>query len=161
MGRYIFQAIYQHAPTKQKRIAKSKQPQWINGDILNQLKIRDNLLSKARKSETNSTNAWKQYRIARNLASNMIEKAKRNYFKSSIQNNKGNVKSIRGNNKPSRLPEFLIDECNKVLRNSCEIAEAFNIHFTSIASKIKSSLSPINNFDLSKLKQFVKSLVVT
>jgi hypothetical protein len=39
MGRYIFQAIYQHAPTKQKRIAKSKQPQWINGDILNQLKI--------------------------------------------------------------------------------------------------------------------------
>ena len=93
----------------------------------------------------------------------MIEKAKRNYFKSSIQNNKGNVKriwklikSLGGNNKPSRLPEFLIGEC-KVLRNSCEIAEAFNIHFTSIASKIKSSLSPINNFDLSKLKQFVKS----
>jgi hypothetical protein len=52
------------------------------------------LLSKARKSETNSTNAWKQYRIARNLASNMIEKAKRKYFKSSIQNNKGYVKSI-------------------------------------------------------------------
>ena len=95
----------------------------------------------------------------------MIEKAKRNYFKSSIQNNKGNVKSIwklikslGGNNKPSRLPEFLIGECNKVLRNSCElIAEAFNIHFTSIASKIKSSLSAINNFDLSKLKQFVIS----
>ena len=141
-----------------------KQPQWINGDIINQLKIRDNLLSKARKSETNSTNAWKQYRIARNLASNMIEKAKRNYFKSSLQNNKGNVnciwkliKSLGGNNKPSHLPEFLIGECNKVLRNSCEIAEAFNIHFTSLASKIKSSLSPINNFDLSKLNQFVKS----
>ena len=70
----FFQAIDQHAPTKQKRIAKSKQPQWINGDILNQLKIRDNLLSKARKSKTNPTNAWKQYRIARNLASNMIER---------------------------------------------------------------------------------------
>jgi hypothetical protein len=94
MGRYIFQAIDQHSPTKQKRIVKSKQPQWINGDILNQLKFRDNLLSKARKFETNSTNAWKQYHIARNLASNMIEKAKRNYLKSSIQNNKGNVKSI-------------------------------------------------------------------
>jgi hypothetical protein len=45
----------------------------------------------------------------------------------------------------------------KVLRDSCEIAEAFIFHFTSIASKIKSSLSPSNNFDLSKLKQFVKS----
>jgi hypothetical protein len=88
-----------------------------------------------------------------------------NYFKSSIQNNKGNVKSIwkfikslGGKNKPSRLPEILIGECNKVLRNSCEISgEAFNIHFPSIASKIKSSPSPINNFDLNKLKQFVKS----
>ena len=93
----------------------------------------------------------------------MIENAIRNYFKSSIQNNKGNIKciwklikSLGGNNKPSRLPEFLSGECNKVLRNSCEIAKAFNIHFTSIASKIKSSLSPIDNFDLSKLKQFVK-----
>ena len=67
------------------------------------------------------------------------------------------IKSLGGNNKPLRLPEFLIGECNKVLRNSCEIAEAFNVHFTSIASKIKSSLSPINNFDLSKLNQFVKT----
>jgi hypothetical protein len=39
----FFQAIDQHAQTKQKRIAKSK---WINGDILNQLKVRDNLLEK-------------------------------------------------------------------------------------------------------------------
>jgi hypothetical protein len=37
---------------QKKRIAKSKQP-------------RDNLLSKARKSETNSTSAWKQYRIVK------------------------------------------------------------------------------------------------
>jgi hypothetical protein len=69
MGRYIFSSDRPTCPNKKNVLPSlSSLSGLMHGDILNQLKIRDNLLSKARKSETNSTSAWKQYRIVRNLA---------------------------------------------------------------------------------------------
>ena len=39
------------------------------------------------------------------------------------------------------------------------MADFFNIHFTTVTDKIKSSLHVINDFDFTKLSQFVKTLL--
>ena len=94
-----------------KRVRKVRQPQWLTRDILDQLSKRDTLLKKAR--ACNTADAWAQYRGARNQATNMIIRAKRNYFKASFQNSKGNSKSIwklirsLGGDRPTRQSEFL------------------------------------------------------
>lgn len=93
-----------------KRVRKVRQPQWLTRDILDQLSKRDTLLKKAR--ACNTADAWAQYRGARNQATNMIIRAKRNYFKASFQNSKGNSKSIwklirsLGGDRPTRQSEF-------------------------------------------------------
>ena len=78
------QVINQHAPIMYKRVRKVKQPQWLTRDILDQLSKRDTLLKKAR--AYNTADAWAMYRGgARNQATKMISRAKRNYFKILLQ----------------------------------------------------------------------------
>ena len=153
------QAIDLHAPIKHKQIRKVKQPRWLTRDILDQLSKRDNLLKKAR--AYNTADAWARYRGARNQATNMITRAKRNYFKASFQNSKGNSKSIwklirsLGGDKPTRQPEFLKVTKEKIISTAADIADYFNLHFTTVADKAKRSLLTTNGCNLDKLKQFV------
>ena len=128
-------------------------------DILDQLSKRDNQLKKAR--AYNTADAWARYSGARNQATNMITRAKRNYFKASFQNSKGNSKSIwklirsLGGDKPTRQPEFLKVTKEKIISTAADIADYFNLHFTTVADKAKRSLLTTNGCNLDKLKQFV------
>ena len=56
-----------------------------------------------------------------------------------------------------RQPEYLSVSPEKIINTSAEMADFFNIHFTTVADKIKSSLRVINDFDFTKLSQFVKT----
>ena len=58
----------------------------MSNNILQKLNERDNLLSKAKKKNNDAD--WK-HRVARNQVVNMIEKAKRDYFNTTIKENKG------------------------------------------------------------------------
>jgi len=73
------QAVDLHTPIVHKWVRKVRQPQWLTRDILDQLSKRDTLLRKAR--ACNTTDAWARYRGTRNQATDMITRAKRNYFR--------------------------------------------------------------------------------
>ena len=53
-----------------------------------------------------------------------------------------------GADKASRQPELLLDSSKKELNtDTVNFADYFNFHFNTIADKVKSSLSAINDFD--------------
>ena len=86
------EAIEKHIPKKQKRIKKTKQPDWINEDILSTIKKRDQELQTARK--TNSPNDWSNYKRMKCYVTNLIRKSECLYFQRSIEENKRNPKGI-------------------------------------------------------------------
>lgn len=161
----FMQTVDSLLPLKEKRVSKDKQPQWMTNEILDAIKKRDNLMSKARSS--NHPDCWKLYRAARNSVVSKIEQSKRTYFKTSFRENKGNPKTVwkflkslgshsTGPNKP---PISLSDENNIDIRDAKHIANIFNGHFTSIASKLKTSMNLLNIPNLSKLKTFILSKI--
>ena len=91
-----------------------------------------------------------RYRGGRNQATNMIMRAKRNYFKTSFQNSKGNSKSIwklirsLGEEKPTRQPESLKVTEEEMISTASDIADYLNLHFTTVANKEKQSLLTTN-----------------
>ena len=105
------QAIDMHASIMHKWVRKVKQLRWLTRDILDQLSKIDTRLKIA--WADNTTDAYARYRGARNQATNVTTRAKRNYIKTSFQNSKGISKSIwnlirsLGGNKPTRQPLFL------------------------------------------------------
>lgn len=92
----------------------------------------------------------------------MIENAKRNYFKSSFKDMKGDSRSIwkliksLANNKSTRQPEFLTVATEKVISTATEMADFLNLHFTTIANKITQTLPVINDISFDKLSQFIQ-----
>ena len=130
-------------------------PRWLTRDILDQLSKRDTLLRKAR--ARNTADAWARYRGGRNQATNMITRAKRNFFKASFQNSKGNSKSIwklirsLGGGRPMRQLEFLKFTEEKIISAAAYVADYFNLHFTTVADKVKQSLLTVNGCNLDKL----------
>ena len=82
----------EHIPFTEKRVKRQHQPPWINKQISTAIKERDKLLKTARKSDFQVD--WNQFKRAKCKTSNLIKKAKRNYFQESIEKNKGNPKGI-------------------------------------------------------------------
>lgn len=59
----IFKAVInEHLPLKQKRVRRRNQPRWFNTSILKEIRIRDNLLMKAGKS--NLERDWNLFKQA-------------------------------------------------------------------------------------------------
>ena len=82
----------EHIPVIEKRVNKQVQPPWMNNDIKEAMKERDKRLKRARR--WNLTDDWLCYRRAKNKTTNLIKKAKRNFFSQSIDEHKGNPKGI-------------------------------------------------------------------
>ena len=71
----IFNSIVElHLPQKQKRVKREVQPKWFTSDIAQEIKVRDKLLKKARKSQID--NEWMHYRQAKNKVTELIRKTK-------------------------------------------------------------------------------------
>ena len=107
-----------HAPIRSFRIKGQAKP-WINDDILQLIKQRDNLHVKAREKRCDDT--FKQYRVMRNLITSKIRLAKKEYFNMNITGNVSqkslwkSMKLIMGNNKsqnviPSKLTSSVLNE---------------------------------------------------
>lgn len=126
--------IDDHLPLKQKRVKRTSQPKWFNANILNEIKIRDSLLKKARK--TNLDNDWASYKQTKYNVSNLIIKAKQDYFKNKISGNKHNsrklwnlIKCLSRDDDESRSGiDKLSDNNNNdtVITDKCSIAETLN-----------------------------------
>ena len=75
-----------------KRVAMINQTPWISNAILKQLRLRDTLLKKAKRSKDPSD--WAEYRKARNKAVGLLKSAKRKYYVSQLENNQTMPKSF-------------------------------------------------------------------
>ena len=97
-----------HAPKKKRRVKKSKQPNWMNQNIMAARRARDSI-DKSKKMD--------QYRFWRNRSSNLIHTAKKEFYSQSINNNHKNPKCLWQNlhdvtNKSSKQQTNFINDDN-------------------------------------------------
>ena len=106
----------------------------------------------------NGETTWKSFRVTRNEANNKIKLAKRNYFKTNLEQSKNDPKKIwklinevssRLGNKSTFIPEINFDKSATTPKN---IAEAFNCHFTRIGENLASKIAETRNNPISYYK---------
>ena len=68
------------------------QPKWFSNEISQEIKKRDMLLKKARKSQTESD--WSEFKRVKNKVIELIRDTKSNYFKEKVSESKNNTKKL-------------------------------------------------------------------
>ena len=74
----LSEVVKKHIPKKQKRVKKTKQPSWIDENIVSAIKKCDRELKIARK--TNCRNDWSQYKRTKCYVTNLVRKSKGDVF---------------------------------------------------------------------------------
>ena len=121
---------------KNLKVTQNK-PNWLTGDIFEQMNIRDNAFKKAKSSK--EPKDWEWAKEARNQLNRSIIKAKRDYMTDTISRYKNNHKKIWKKLK-EHLPNSGKDQniskmkdCEGVVTESpIEIAELLNKHFATV-----------------------------
>ena len=132
-----------HAPLIQKTVRGLNSCPWITGNIKKDIRQRDYLLKKARK--TSRDEDWLAYKSIRNRVSNSIKKAKQTYNKKLIENNQGDarafwrtMKSILPGEKKSSPKTMDIN--GELCSDENRIANHFNSFFATAVSRMKQAL---------------------
>ena len=82
----------EYLPQIQKRVKREVQPKWFSNEISQEIKKRDMLLKKARKSQTESD--WSEFKRVKNKVIELIRDTKSNYFKEKVSESKNNTKKL-------------------------------------------------------------------
>ena len=144
-----------HAPKKKRRVKKSKQPNWMNQNIMAARRARDSI-DKSKKMD--------QYRFWRNRSSNLIHTAKKEFYSQSINNNHKNPKCLWQNlhdvtNKSSKQQtNFINDDNGDPILDPETTANKFNEFFTSLYKDLNSN-GDKHIVNCAKLQVFVDSKV--
>ena len=141
------------APFREIRVKVNSNP-WMNGSILAGIRKRDKLFSRFKLDRNNET-LYKEYCCIRNAVQREIKLAKEVYFKSRVQQNKGNSGKLWGHLKSlgfgkkcsgSSSKIVLEEDGTKVFNSSC-VARIFNCFYTTVAADLVSRLpNPFNVF---------------
>ena len=135
------------APVKQVRLKQRTEP-WMDSDILQAINERDRAFHryKVEKSDTN----YDTFKCLRNKVQSLVHGAKKNYYKSTLEENKNNSKSLWKSLKSMGLPSKKCSSvpspniCLKINDNICfekkSIAETFNSFYTTVASDLVKKL---------------------
>ena len=159
----LSEVVKKHISKKQKCVKKTKQPTWIDEDIVSAIKKRDRELKIARIA--NCPNDWSKYKRTKCYVTNLVRKSKRMYFQQSIDDNKGNpkgiwkaLKSLTKSQKSTKVTE-LRREDGTLETDTYAMANMLNEYFENIAQELKQSQPSSVSFDSSKLEEFVFSTV--
>ena len=128
--------------------------------MIKQLYTRGHLLKVARRSD--SGDDWPNYRVARNKAVSFMRWAKCEFYNNSFGDNKNNaraiwktIKTLNGSKRSAQqITSLRVDGLD--VDDATEMADQFDLHFSTIADKVPSGPSSIPT-DLSKLVSFVES----
>ena len=144
-----------HAPKKQKRVKRQKQPKWINDEILTAMKIRNKF-----KETKNKT----QYALWRNKVKLLIRNAKARLYSDSI-NTSSNPKDLwqtlheMTGKSAHACTDFINDEDGSPILDPTVCANTFNSFFTSIHANFRTE-NNINSHnehpDITSIKNQVK-----
>ena len=141
--------IDKHAPLRTKRV-KNKRSPWISNELLREIHKRDFLKKKA--ASTNDPSIWKQFKDARNKASNLVKKAKSKYFSENLDANKSDPRKTwrlinelqSRQSKSTKVSQ--VKTGNQVFTSPGDIVEAFNNHFTNIGQSLAQEI-PCTDID--------------
>ena len=132
----------QHAPIKKSRVKGIHMP-WLTSELRSLMQERDFHHRKAVKS--NSSNHWKMFRNLKNKVNMLVKKSKADHYRNLIDNNKGNSgelwKSLNKitSRKSASYPSCI--EADNVLNTDpVSIAEALNLHFSTIGTKLAQNI---------------------
>ena len=141
----ILTTINQICPEKTFKIKKLKDP-WISQEILEGIKDKDLLLSRAKHS--NNPEDWIAARNRRNEVKDIVKNAKSEFIKENLNEHKNDSKKF-WKTMSNVLPSGKNKSCNKILlkddlnnniEDNFEAAEVMNKFFTSIGPKLASNL---------------------
>ena len=144
-SRLFNSAVDKVAPYREIRVRSKKNP-WINPGILSLIKRRDALFSEFRKNRSDE-NLYKEYCRVRNMVQRDIKQAKANYFRHSIEQNRGksdklwgHLKSLGYKKAPGPSSNIVLEDGGKKVFDSFHVAQIFNRFYTSVASNLVSKL---------------------
>ena len=144
--------LNQVAPFKQIRIKTRTEP-WMNKDILEIIDDRDKALNIANKFKSNKL-LRQEFNVLRNKVQREIKKAKSNYLKDRIEENKNNpkklwkqFKSLGFSSKSKVNSKIVLNINNDICPETKPIVDYMNEYFLNIPSLLVSRLpSPSNIF---------------
>ena len=150
------------APIKKVRINTRTEP-WMSSEILKLISKRDKALNLANKYKSN-TFLREEFNELRNKVQREIKKAKSNFFKDKIEENKNNpkklwkqFKSLGYSSKSKVNSKIVLNIDNNICFQPKQIAQYMQNYFLNVASALVSKLpSPLNIFstDSNLLKTF-------
>lgn len=140
-----------HAPLIQKRVRGVDNCPWMTGQLKKDIRQRDFLLKKARKSSHDEH--WLAYKSMRNCVTNSVKRAKQTYNRKLIDNHKDDTKAfwrtmkkiIPGNNISGGSKNIIIEGvlCSEA-SDGKKIANSFNNVFASAAAHLKRTLGSVS-----------------
>ena len=149
------EVLNKHAPIKSHRVKNKFQPEWLTPEILDLIKERRD------KCKINGTT---DYKVLRNRVSELIKLAKKETYKSKIEEGKSDPRNIwklfnelgmskKGSEGNSNMSLKLDD---KFITNESDLTEIFNDYFVNIASALK---EPNIDSDFEKHSNYVSTKV--
>jgi hypothetical protein len=137
----FFQVADRHAPLIQKRVRGLDNCPWLTGEIKRNIRQRDHLLKKAKKS--NCVKNWANYHRTRNRVKNCIRKTKDMYNQRLVENDSNGTQCIRSWNtmhkilpKDNKSDIKGINIDNEHCLDDQKIANDFNTFFTGAADRL-------------------------
>ena len=150
--------VDKHIPLVQKRVKRIKQPGWITPELLKSFSLRDS--ARARHD-------YENYKYWRNHSTYLLRKSKQEFYYNLIEqsqnNHAANAKILNElSNKSKKSTVSSIKQENIKLTDEQDIANAFNLHFTSVVDQYIDVIPPSSNNDTTQhdfqpLTHFVKT----
>lgn len=150
MMKGIMSVADKHCPFKEHK-RKKYVPPWLNQEILENLKSRDDLYKKAKKSKTELD--WIAARKARNNCVKIVNAAKNNYILNLLQTEEKNskkfwkvIQQVLPNSQSSNQQVHLIDQQSGLEVLSDQVPDYINNHFCQIGATLSNSFSSSPKF---------------
>ena len=137
----FLEIVNKHAPLKSHRFKSKYQPDCLTPQILDCIKERDKCKLSGKIDE---------YRMLRNKASTIIEKAKKETYQTKVEEGNDDPRSIWklfkrfGTSKKgtSKVNNFKIKTNNDIISDDQDIANVFNNYFVNIPYKLQEPIQP-------------------
>ena len=150
------------APLKEIRI-KGNTQQWFDEEIMEEIRIRDTMFSKFKKSKLHIDNV--NYKKARNHVQSLIKRKKKNFITTTLKNNIGKPRELWKSLKKLGLPTksdpqsdiCLINKDGTLVFDQKTNAETFKDFFSNLASNLVAKLPrPTNKFGMETVNSYYK-----
>ena len=138
-------AIEVVAPSRDVRVKNRSSP-WMNPHILSGIRMRDSLLSRFKKDRSNQA-LYREFCKIRNAVQRDIKVAKQSYFRSKVEENRGNagklwghLKSLGYSSKSSGSSNIVLEQHDRKIYDPFIVASIFNNFYTKVAGDLVAKL---------------------